>query len=305
MVESIAIACFRGAGDTSAGMLGMGIVNVVNISLSWGLTIGLGPLPELGWDGIAIGTAVGHGVGGLLMLAFLIRGRAGLKLELRGLRPDLVMIRRILRIGIPGAVDILTIIVSQLWFLKIVNELGDVSAAAHGVAIRVESFAFLPGAAFQVAAATLAGQYLGARQPRQATRSVRLTVLVAAGVMIVAGIFFFSFGETLARLMVDPRQAHVAVLAARLLRIVAFGMPLLATVMVLTGGLRGAGDTRWPLVFSLIGYLGIRIPLAYLFTGPLGYGVEGAWYAMVIDLGVRSLLVGIRFAQGDWQRTAV
>ncbi len=80
--------------------------------------------------------------------------------------------RRIARVGLPGGVDVLSVIGCQLVFLSLVNGLGTLSVAAHGVAIRLESLAYLPGSAFEVAAGTLAGQFLGAGDHRRAIRSV-------------------------------------------------------------------------------------------------------------------------------------
>jgi Na+-driven multidrug efflux pump len=75
--------------------------------------------------------------------------------------------------------------------------------------------------------------------------------------------------------------------------------------MVLTGALRGAGDTRWPLVFTLIGFFGVRFPVAWLLAIAWGWGVQGAWYAIVADLTVRAALFSARFAHGGWQRVKV
>ena len=144
------------------GLVTMVVVNVVSISLSWSLLLGSGPLPSLGWDALAIGAASGHLVGGLIPLLLLLRGRAGLRADSSVRQPDIELMRRILRIGLPGGVDVLAVVSCQLMFLSIVNRLGVVAAAAHGVAIRLESIAYLPGVAFQASAATLAGQYLGA-----------------------------------------------------------------------------------------------------------------------------------------------
>ena len=105
-----------------------------------------------------------------------------------------------------------------------------------------------------------------------------------------------------------------------LVRIVAFGQPPLAILMVVNGALRGAGDTRWTLITTCIGFLLVRIPLAYwlawdqiqlpLFGRELtipgwGLGVRGAWYAMIADLAVRCLLVVYRFLNGAWKRIEV
>lgn len=305
MCELVGNACLRGAGDTVTGLVAMLVTNVVNIAVSWTLVIGVGPFPELGWQGVALGTACGYAVGGLVVLFRLMRGRAGLKLERRWFRLDVDLAKRLLRIGLPGGVDVLSIVLCQIWFVRIINELGVLAAAAHGVAIRIESLAYLPGSAFQVAAATLAGQYLGARQYKRATQSVLMACLAGCGLMTAAGVVFFVAAEPLTRLFLRPGQDDVVAIAVPLLRIVSVAMPPLALTMILNGALRGAGDTRWPLVFSLVGYLGIRIPGAYLLAQGLGLGVAGAWYAMVADLSVRCLLVIYRFWHGGWQRVKV
>jgi Na+-driven multidrug efflux pump len=110
----------------------------------------------------------------------------------------------------------------------------------------------------------------------------------------------------------------VVPLAARLLRIVAYAMLPLAITIVLVGALRGAGDTRWPLVLNVLGIVVLRVPLAVLLahnavTLPLleysipgaGLGVVGAWYAAVIDIVARCFLMIARFRHDAWQRIEV
>ena len=107
-------------------------------------------------------------------LVCLIYGRAGLRLRLSSFRFDKKLTSRLLHVGIPGGADILFIISCQLVFLSLVNRLGEAAAAAHGLAIRLESLGYLPGVAFQVAATTLCGQYLGMRDDARAARTVRV-----------------------------------------------------------------------------------------------------------------------------------
>jgi putative MATE family efflux protein len=315
MAEQVGIACLRGAGDTLTGFIAMSVVNVVNVALSFSLVSGWGPFPQLGWLGLAIGTAAGYAVAGALILAVLIRGRAGLRLRWSELRPDRELIRRILRIGVPGGVDMTAIVLCHLWFLTIVNSLGVLEAAAHGLAIRIESLAYLPGTAFQVAAATMTGQSLGAGDERRATRSILAACLAGGALMSAAGLLFFFGGQWLTSFFLGPRASQTQALAVPLLKIVAVSQPSLALSMVLSGALRGAGDTRWSLMFTFLGFLGLRIPLAYLLAweeiplpalgGSLpgfGLGVIGAWYAMVADVFARSLLILTRFLHGGWKR---
>jgi len=305
MLEMVGISCLRGAGDTMTGLITMVLVNVVGVSTSWMLMLGVGPFPELGWSGVAIGTAFGHVIGGLVPLTRLILGRNGLQLRLSGLRFDKDLTRRLLNVGVPGGADILFIIACQLVFLSLVNILGNAAAAAHGLAIRLESIGYIPGVAFQVAATTLCGQYLGMRDYRRATHAVFVACLAGGGMMASAGLLMFLGSDTLVHVFLGAKQAGVAELAAPCLRVISLAMLPLAILMILTGALRGAGDTRWPLVFSIIGFVGVRMPLAILFTQTMGWGVVGAWYAMAIDLTVRASLVIWRFSHGGWRRVQI
>ena len=166
------VACLRGVGDTRTGMWVMILVNAVNVTLSWSLVRGVGPIPRLGFAGIAIGTSTGEAVGGLAVLAILAVGRSGLRLRLAGVWPAWGEAWRILRVSLPAAGESLTNVFCQLWFLGLINRLGSTATAAHGVAIRCEALAFLTVTAFSIAAGTLTGQYLGAGRPDLAAKAV-------------------------------------------------------------------------------------------------------------------------------------
>ena len=307
---TVGVACLRGAGDTRTGMWVMILVNAINVALSWSLVRGFGPIPALGFSGIAIGTAVGEGVGGLVVLAVLARGRSGLRLDWRGMVPIREDVARILRISLPAAGEALSNITCQLWFLGLINRLGATATAAHGVAIRCEAIAFLTVTAFAVPASTLTGQYLGARRPDLAARAARTAWALGVAVLGLLGVVLYTQAAPMFALFLGGRQPHVALEGVPVLRVVAFAMPALATINVLNGALRGAGDTRWPWVIVLLGYLLVRLPLTYWLTTPvsyggLGWGLYGAWIAMLADLCVRAALVAARFLQGGWRLARV
>ncbi len=318
MLERVGSACLRGAGDTLTGFVAKTVMNAVNVVVSLTLVTGWGPFPQLGWQGLAIGTVCGYVTGGLLILIALLAGRGGLTLRLQYLKPDLAIIRRLLRVGIPGGFDVGVLLACQMVYLSIINRLGDVDAAAHGLGVQVEALAFMPGAAFQVAATTMAGQYLGAGDPKRASQSVWAACLAAACLMCISGTGFYFFGDVIASVFTRDIDSPVTITTAGLLKIVAFSMPSLAAAMTITGGLRGAGDTRWPLIITLVGFAIVRIPLAVLlahseFTLPLtdvvihgaGMNVTGAWVAMLCDVVLRSLLLTARFLHGGWKNTTV
>ena len=288
----------------------MVLMNVVNINMTWLLALGWGRIPGLGLTGIAIGTACGEAIGGSVILALLIRGRSGLQLTRENLRPAWDRIRRLLRISLPAAGDSLTNVICQLWFLRLINRLGAVATTAHGVAIRCEAIAFLTITAFGVAASTLCGQYLGARRPDLATRSARTAWLLGAAFLSLLGLVLFTQGRSMFQFFLAGRQNEVLEEGVAVLRIVALAMPALATINVLNGTLNGAGDTRWPWMITMSGYLLVRIPLTYVLTTPTaqggwGLGLKGAWLAMFADLHVRAVLVAGRFLQRGWLSTRV
>jgi len=313
MCEEVGFASLRGAGDTVSGLVTMALVNMINIVVSVMLLKGVGFLPELGWDGLAIGAACGHGFGGLIVLILLLKGRAGLKLRPHLLKPHANLIRRLLRIGLPGGADAVLVVLCHLWFVAIINSLGDRAAAAHGIGVRIEALAYMPGAAFYHAAATMVGQFLGAGDQKRAGRSVLMACAVGGTLMAAAGVLFFVAAVPLASFFIGESDSDVVPLAAELLRITAIAQPFLAVLIILSGALRGAGDTRTNLAITMIGFLAIRIPLATYLTQTdfivldtfyVG-GVYGAWYAMLLDNFVRCGLVTWRFFHGGWKRIEV
>jgi putative MATE family efflux protein len=320
MVIHVGVAVLRGAGDMLAGLVSMSIVNLVNAGASYALATGWGGLPTLGWEGLAWGTLLGYCLGAACVVAFLARRSRGIGPQSADWLPDATWLRRILRVGVPAGVDAVANAACHLGFLSVVNRLGNVDAAAHSVAITIESLAYLPGSAFQVAAATLAGQFLGARDERRARKSVWLAALACVAFMSAAGVVFLWLSVPLAGWFVGgaSRQPEVADLTARLVRIVAFAQPPLALLMVLSGGLRGAGATRVPLVVNFLGLLLVRLPLAVGLAWPavtlpaglgtlpgMGLGAVGAWYAMAADLSVRGAAMLIFFSSPRWSRERV
>ncbi len=318
MLELGGISCLVGAGDTRTGLYVMIGVAVVNVPMAWSFCYGLGPFPKLGFPGIAVGTALSHTMGGLVVLGTLARGRYGLKLQLGMFRPRLDLIRRLLRVSIPAGLDSLSLVAGQFWFLRIVNRLGVEAGAAHGIAIGWEALGFLSGAAFGTAATTLVGQNLGAGRPAQAAKSGWLALSMGCGVMSFMGLVFFTFAPQMFTFFCPQEsQRPIIVVGVPVLRLVAFAMPALALTIIFSSALRGAGDTRVPLLFTLVGFFMVRIPLAYLLAFPsldlgplgtipgLGMGLFGAWLAMFADIVVRGAFFFHRFLRGAWQRQKV
>ena len=320
LVIQVGVAVLRGGGDMVAGLIAMLVVNLVNAGLSFALGVGFAGLPRLGWDGLAWGTLAGHVCGAACVVALISRPGCRLRPTCADWRPQAEWFRRLWRVGLPAGLDAAANAACHLAFLRIVNRLGNVDAAAHSVAITIESLAFLPGSAFGVAAATLSGQLLGARDERGARRSVWAAAAASTALMSTVGLAFLWWAEPLAAWFTGGagRQAAVAALTASLVRIVAFAQPPLALLMVCSGGLRGGGATRPPLIVNFLGLVVIRLPLAMLLAWPeielpggwgtiraCGLGAAGAWYAMAADLTARGLAMLIIFSRLRWSRVSV
>jgi putative MATE family efflux protein len=318
-VIAVGVASLRGAGDMVAGLVAMSVVNLVNAAASFVLATGQLGLPRLGWEGLAWGTVVGYACGAVVVMVLLARPARGLRPRRPDWRPRRESLGQIARIGGPAGTDAIGNAACHLAFLGIVNRLGDLDAAAHSVAITIESLAFLPGSAFGVAAATLAGQFLGSGDERRARRSVGLAAVTAAVLMTLAGLGFLAASKPLADWFTGGGgQPKVAALAASLVRIVAFAQLPLALLMVFAGGMRGAGATRPPLIVNFAGLILIRLPLAVFLAWPpsdvpgglgtfpgCGLGVYGAWLAMAADLAARGLAMLVLYLQGGWSRAVV
>lgn len=296
-------ACLRGAGDTRTPLGVMLIVNGINIVVAWVLVNGLLGFPRMGVAGSATGAMLGRLVGGLLVIFLLWRGRGGLSLRSGRLTLDTSLIRRILRVGVPTGVEQLIFRLGMMSYVRVVATLGTIAYAAHQVAINAESLSYMPGFGFAVAATTLVGQGLGARDPERAERDGLIAFTIGAGIMGVMGICFILFARPIISFFTN--EAEVIAAGVGPLRLVGFSQLFLASSMIFAGALRGAGDTRAPMFVNGAGVWGVRVPLALLFTQALRMGLIGAWIAMVIDLAIRGTLMFTRFQAGRWKTVEV
>jgi len=296
-------ACMRGAGDTRTPLYVMLVVNIVNIVVAWTLINGLFGLPKLGVWGSALGAASGQIVGGTIVLVLLLRGRSGVQLRLAGLGPDWDMIRRILRVGMPTGLEQLFFRIGNMAYVRVLASLGVAAYAANQVAINGWSLSFMPGFGFAVAATTLVGQSLGARAPDSAERGGYVAYRMGAGLMAVIGLVMIFFPEQIMGFFTNDQE--VIGLGALPLQVMGFVQPMLAASMIFAGALRGAGDTRWPMIITAGCIWLVRLPLAYLFAIVFGWGLVGAWSAMSLDMVLRGTFNFLRFRGGGWKAIQV
>ncbi len=305
----VGAASLRGAADMRTPLKILAVVNIVNLIASCSLVFGFGFIPSIGIDGIVVGTVIGRFVGGILMILVLARGRSGLRIRLAWMRPQWSSLRRILNIGGPAALDGIVMWSGHFIFLMIIGRLKPESLrgvyyAAHIIGIRIEALTYLPAVAFGAAAATMVGQALGAGDAVRARRVGHEAVL-QCGLLGLGLSFFYYFGAHDIYCWMQKTDDLVRIAGPPALRMAAFFQIFLTTAIIYINALRGAGDTRYPLLITLVSVYVVRLPLGYLLGIHLELGLMGVWIGMCGDMVLRGILATVRFTRGRWITTTV
>lgn len=255
---------------------------------------------NLGVFGAGIATTMSRGIV-TFIFSFLIIYKKNycIALTTKDFKINKDICKRLLKVGLPSAGEQGLFRIGMLIFEAMVINLGTLQYAAHKIALTAESFSFNLGFGFSVAGTALVGQYLGAKEYQEAKKAGYLNMFLAISVMTAFG-FIFMISPKFVISMFTKDQAIVP-MASSALRIVSIAQPILAVSMVLSGALRGAGDTRSVLWITSVGMFFVRIPLTYLFLYIFNFGLNGAWLVMILDLTYRGLACLYRFKQGKWR----
>jgi putative MATE family efflux protein len=296
-------AVFRGAGDATVAMRSLWIANGVNIVLDPCLIFGLGPFPELGVTGAAIGTTLGRAVGVAYQLRALGSARGRLRIERRHLRLDRGLMLHLVRLSLGGVGQFLIGTASWLGLVRILTTFGASALAGYTIALRIIVVALLPAWGMSNAVATLVGQNLGAGKPGRAERSVWIVGLYnMAFLLAVTGVFLWGAEPLIAVFSPDP---SVQRLGAECLRVVSYGYAFYAWGMVLVQAFNGAGDTVTPTWINLGCYWLFQIPLALGLAQGLGLGPLGVFLAITLAESLLAVVGLLAFRRGTWKERSV
>jgi len=293
----------QGAGDSRTPLKILLLINILNVILNYLLIFGVGFFPRLEIRGAAWGTVISRVVGAGVGMWVLLSGRFAARTDiLRRFRIEPALMSKIIRIGLPAGIQGLVRSGSGIVLLRFISETihGTYAIAAFTVGLQIEAISFMPGIAFGTGAMILVGQNLGARKPDRARRNGLAATWIATIIMSCVGLFFFIFAEQIMSLF--TKSTDVIGIGGDYLRIMAYSQPFLALEMVFSGGLRGAGDTRTPLIYSIIHSWLVRIPLIYVLGFVLNLQTTGIWWAMTLSTVTQGLATWWKFRQGDWQK---
>ena len=287
---------FRAMGENKIPMIGNTLALVLKVILNFLLVY----LFKWGIFGAALSTTLTRLFSAIFSIYLVFWSKKNwISLELKDLKFDYFTSKRILKVGIPAAVEQLGLRIGMLIFEMMVISLGNLSYAAHKIALTAESISFNLGFAFSFAASALVGQELGKGSSQKALKDGYICTIIAMIVMSTFGLLFFIMPQFLVSLFTNDKD--VIELSTMALKIVSICQPFSGASMVLAGALRGAGDTKSVLLITYLGIFLVRIPITYLFLDVLNFGLAGAWIVMTIDLVIRSSLAFYIFRRGKWK----
>jgi putative MATE family efflux protein len=296
-------ALLQGYGDAVTPLLVVLASVLLNLVLDPVLIFGVGPVPELGLEGAAIATLGARGVAAVAGVALLLSGRVRPAVALADLRPSGGYLRRVARVGVPASLETGTIALSVTAMLFVVGRFPPAVVAGFGIGERVSSLMFLPAIGVSAATVTMVGQNLGAGKPARARRAARLAVGVPLVGLTVVGVGVVWFARPLAGLF--SADTAVVVPAADFLRVAGPAFGLEAAARVYSGVFRGAGRTGVALAVTGTTFLPVRLGLALLLVGPLGYGPFGVWLAYAVSGGVGAVLGSLVARVVHWDTAIV
>ena len=292
-------ASLRGVGQTRLPMTYNLIANMLNVVGNYVLIYGKFGFPAMGVAGAAISTALSQVIGCCMALFTAFNAHTPVQFHFDcEWKFGVKWIKRILSVGLTSMLEQVIMQIGFIIFARQVSGLGTTIFAAHQIGLNINGLTWMPGQAFGVAATTLVGQSLGAGEKQKATDFVKLVHRLSMCAAACIAVLFLTCSQFIAGLYTTDLQ--VAALSAGVLKLIALGMPGISTQLPIAAALRGARDTRFPLMASMAGIWIFRVILAPVFIYTLGWGLTGAWMTIVLDQTTRALVVYARFKSGRW-----
>jgi putative MATE family efflux protein len=296
----------RGVGNTRIPFLIALGANVVNAFLNYGLILGNFGMPALGVTGSAIGTVIAQFLN-LVTLVIILRSGAvpNLKLPFH-LRPiDRPLAFDLFKIGWPAALDMLVLNAGFLTALGMLGRIDGQAVAAHGLGLRWQALAFVPGLGVGQATGAMIGQALGANNVDRARQIARASMVLCFGIMTAIAIVIFLAAYPLVHIFDVAPGTKLEAYSVEWMHILGYAMPPAAINIALIGLLQGAGATRTSLRINIWATLGIQVPVALLLGFGFGLGETGVWWSFPIGFVAKALLNYAELKRERWAITGV
>ena len=298
----------RAVGDTKTPMQVGVAFNIINIVLNYFLiystrTVTLCGkdlvIPGAGWgvQGAAAASAIAYTIGGVA-ITYKLWKHPDISPKGQSLRPDFAVLTPCLKVAVPNMFQRFATSLGYVAFASMINSLGETATAAHTIANTVESAFYIPGWGMQTAAATLAGNALGANDNKKLNGLARAIMPLEIGLMVISGGLLFIFAPVLIRLF--SSDAQVIRLGSTVLRMVAVSEPFYGVPIVIEGMMQGVGKTVTPFIFNVVGMWGVRILGTFICIHMLGMGLISAWACMIGHNMLLFILFTAHYLSGKW-----
>jgi len=291
-------AALRAAGDVKTPMYIGIFTNIIAIYLLLGLVNGQYGMPKLGILGAALAMGISFTIGAAIQLYLWLANKLVVPIGKAGSFTK-ERLRQLITISYPAGIESFVFQFGMLSFFWIVAMYGTEEVAAYNIGVNILMLSFILGNGFSVAAATLSGQFLGASDPVAAYKSGYQAAGMTMLAMSLSGLLLAFFAEPIAWFFIQDEE--VVKFAVIFVWIFAMAQPFMALEFSLGSTLRGAGDTRSPLVITIIGLLVIRVPIAFLLYY-LEMPVQWIFATLIIDYFVKGILLITRYRSKRWMK---
>jgi putative MATE family efflux protein len=298
-IDIILSSALRAAGNAWTPLLFGLAVNLVNLPLLYAFILGNFGAPRMGAAGAPFAGGLSFVLCGAVLVWLWMRQKLTIKFY-PGHLFEKARYQRLLHIGYPVALEQLVLQFGFFAFLSLIGHYyGTEAFAAYNVGVNMLNAAMVVGSGFSIAGATLVGQHLGAGDVEGAARSGWRACNMAVVAMSLIGLIIALNAPALARFFLGSDE--IAVLrTTEFTYIMAAMLPLLGVDMAIGGSLRGAGDTRFPLITSFLGLIGVRCALAATFA-VLHLPVIWVYSSIIGDYMLKGSLLIWRFRSGRWK----
>lgn len=251
-------AIFQSQGDTKTPLMCLIISGIVNVILNLFFVIVIG----MTVNGVALATVISNGISSMLLFAFLLKGKTPLTIEKQRFRIHADLLKEMLQIGLPAGLQGMVFSISNILIQSAVNSLGTDVVAGSSAAGNLEIIGYFVVNSFSQACTTIIGQNFGANQPERCHKTLMISLIESWIVGGTVSFLIIIFGKQLLRLFnSDPNV--IAFGYQRLFWILSFEV-INGTIDIISGAMRGYGESLTPALIALVCICGVRI--VYIFT---------------------------------------
>lgn len=296
----------RGVGNTSIPFICGIVANLINAVLNYALVLGNLGAPQLGVVGSAIGTVTAQLVNLAILVTVLRRGAvAGLRPSLAPAKIDRGLALELFKVGWPAALDMLVINAGFLTALGMLGRIDEITVAAHGLGLRIQSLAFIPGMSISQATGALVGQALGAGDVARAKQVVRASIQLCFLIMSILAVIIMLAAAPMTRVFNVAPGSALETYCVQWMQLLGLAMFPSAIHIALVGLLQGSGATMTSLKINVWTTVVVQVPLAYVFGFVFDGGAWGVWLSFPVVFLSKAILVLYAYRAEKWAVTGV